>query len=154
MCGLEAEKIADLRARDDHGDAVREADHHRARDVIDGGAQSGRAEDDQHDARHERAHEQPVDAVMQDDSGHHDDERSRGAADLGPGSAERRDQESRDDGAVDAGLRRHARGDGERHGQGERHEPHRDSGDQVVEEVAARIAAEAEDGLRKPGGEP
>ena len=49
------EEILDLRARNEHGDAVREPDHDRPRKVLDGIAHPGHAEDHEHDARHHRA---------------------------------------------------------------------------------------------------
>ena len=90
-------------------DAVGEPDDDRPRDELDRGAHAGRAEHDEDDAGHHRAHEQAVEAVGGDDAGDDDDERARRTADLKTGSAERRNQEPGDDGAVDAGLRRHAR---------------------------------------------
>ena len=44
--------------------------------------EAGGAEQDQDHARHERAHEQPLDAVGGDDAGDHDHERAGRAADL------------------------------------------------------------------------
>ena len=100
---------------------------------------------DQDDAGHHRAHEQAVDAVLGDDAGHDDDERAGRPADLHVRAAERRDDEAGDDRAVDAGLRRHARGDRERHGQRQRDEADRDAGDQIRDEQLWRVVAERED---------
>ena len=53
-------------------------------------------------------------------------------------------------GAVDAVLRRHARGDRERHRERQRHQPDGDAGDEVAGERAGRVAlAQAGDELRK-----
>ena len=76
----------------------------------------------------------PGDAVLGDDAGDHDDERAGGAADLDARSAERRDEEAGDDRAVDAGLRREARGDGECHRERQRDEADRDPGDEILPE--------------------
>ena len=65
------------------------------------GAQAGRAQDDEHDAGHHRAHEQAVDAVGRDDAGDDDDEGAGRPADLEPRAAERRDEEAGDDRAVE-----------------------------------------------------
>ena len=55
-----------------------------------GGSDAGRAERNEDDARHHRAQEQAVDAVLPDDAGHDHDERAGGAADgvIDPPSAE------------------------------------------------------------------
>ena len=101
-------------------------------------------------AGHHRAHEQAVDAVHGDDPGHDDHERAGGSADLSLRSAQRGDQKARDDGAVDAGLRREAGGDGERHGQRQGHQTDGDAGDNVLQKLAQRVFAEADDGLGQP----
>jgi hypothetical protein len=59
-CDLEAEEVLDLRAGDEHRDAVGEADDDRPRQVLDGGAHAAGAQHDQHHAGHHRAHEQAV----------------------------------------------------------------------------------------------
>ena len=94
----------------------------------------GHAEQNQDDAGHQRAHEQPVEAVDAHDPGDHDDERARRPTDLGAGATQRGDDEPGDDGAVDAVLRRNARGDRERHRQRQRDEADRHPGHQIVQE--------------------
>ncbi len=89
------------------------------------------AHDDEKDSSHHRAHEQAVDAVSGDDAGDYDYEGAGRSADLGLRSAERGDQKAGDDGAVDSGLRREAGGDGEGHGQRQRHQAYGDSGNQI-----------------------
>ena len=139
LVDADAEKIAELRAGDGDGDSVGEADDDRARDEFHGGAQSGGAEDHQKHAGHQRAHVEAVDAVLRDDAVHHDDEGAGGAADLSLRAAQRGDQEARDDGAVEAGLRRHSGGDGEGHGQRQGYESYGDAGDEVAQEGAGVV---------------
>ena len=137
---LQPEQVPDLRARDQDADAVGEADDDRPRDVLDRRAESGDAEQDQDHAGHQRAHEQPVEAVGRDDAGHDDDERAGRSADLDARAAERGDREAGDDRAVDAVLRRHARRDRERHRQRQRDEADGDAGEQVARQRAGGIA--------------
>ncbi len=66
----------------------------------------GDAEQDQHHAGHQGAHEQPVEAVGGDDAGHDHDECPGGSADLHARAAEGGDREAGDHAAIQAGLRR------------------------------------------------
>ena len=79
---LQAEEVADLGARNQDGNAVREADDHGPWQELDRGPHSGRAEDHEHDPGHHRAHEEAADAVLRDDAGYDDDERTGRSADL------------------------------------------------------------------------
>ena len=123
LVDFEAEEILDLRAGDDHRDAVRESHNHRARNVFHRGAEPGDAQNDEQHARHQRAHEQAVQAVPRHDAVDDHDERARGAADLRRRSAQRGNQEPRHDGAIQSRLRRNARSDRKRHRQRQRDEP-------------------------------
>ncbi len=78
----ETEQIADLRARDEDGNAVGETHDHRSREIFDGGTHAGRAKQKEQDAGHHRAHEQTTNAVLGDDSRDNHDERSGRASDL------------------------------------------------------------------------
>ena len=147
---MQSEEIFDLGAGDQNGDAVGEADDDRPRNELHRRAHAGRAQDDEHHARHHRAHEQAVDAVYGDDAGDHHDERAGRPADLRLRSAQRRDQEAGDDGAVDAGLRRQPGRDRERHRQRQGHQADGDAGDQVAQKFAEAIVAQAQDGLGQP----
>jgi hypothetical protein len=73
-----------------------------------------------------------------------------GLADLRLRSAEGGDQEARDNGALDAGLRRESRGNGKGHGQWEGDEADGDSGDHVEQKFVAIVIAQTEYRLRKP----
>ena len=108
------------------------------------------AHDHEQHARHNRTHEETVDAVSRDDAGDYDDKRARGSADLRFGPAESGDQEAGDDGAIDAGLRSKSRGDGECHGQRKSDQSNSDSRDQVEKKFVTIVCAKTEDRLRKP----
>ncbi len=79
---LQAEEILHLRARDQDGNAVREADHDRSRDELHGRSHSGHAHEYEENAGHHRTHEQSVHAMRRDDARDDDDERTRWTADL------------------------------------------------------------------------
>ena len=113
------------------------ATHVRTRDY------SGYAHDNEEDTSHHCAHEETVDAVSGDDAGD-DDEGAGRAADLRLRSAEGGDQEARDNGALDAGLRRESRGNGKGHGQWEGDEADGDSGDHVEQKFVAIVIAQTE----------
>ena len=103
------------------------------------------AHDDEQHAGHHRAHEQAVDAVASAMM----PATTTTNAPVGPpictyGSAERGDEEAGDDRAVDAGLRRHAGRDGERHRQRQRDQADGDAGDQVGDEGPARVVPQRE----------
>ena len=71
---LQPEEIPNLRAGDEDGDPVGEADDDRARDEPHRRSHAGDAERDEQHAGHQRAHEQAIDAVARDDAGDDDDE--------------------------------------------------------------------------------
>ena len=100
---------------------------------------AGEAHDDQHDAGHHGAHEQAVHAVLRDDAGDDDDECACRSGDLHARTAQRRHDEAGHDRAVDAGLRRQARGDGERHRQRQRDQAHGDAGGHVGHQRVAVV---------------
>ncbi len=60
---MQSQKVRHLPERDDNRDARGEADRHRKRDELDDRAELRDAEDDKHDARHERRRRKPVVAV-------------------------------------------------------------------------------------------
>ena len=141
----QAEEVLDLRGGDEHGDAVGEADDDRPRDELHRRAEPGEPEHDQHHAGHHRAHEQAVDAVLGDDPGDDDDERAGRPRHCRrePPSAETRKPAI--DGAVDPGLGREARRDGERHRQRQRDQADGDAGHEVREEGSRAVAAQREE---------
>ncbi len=128
----EAEEVLQLGAGDEDGNAVSEADHHRAGNELDGGTHSGKAQQHQDDARHQRTHVQAIQPVRGDNTGHHNDEGPGGSANLGARAAEGRNEETREDGAVEARFRRDAGGNGEGEREWKRNQPNRDAGCEVA----------------------
>ena len=126
---LQSKKIANLRAGNQNGDAIGEANDDRPGKVFHHGSHAGHAEQDQKNARHHCADEQPVDAVLGDNARYDHHERARRPADLRFRAAQRRDQEARNNGAVQPRLRGHSRSDRKRHRQGKRHEANSHAGD-------------------------
>ena len=125
---MQAEEIFDLRAGNQHRDAVGKADHHRPRNELHRRAHAGCAQHDQDGARHDGAHVQAVNAMHRDDPRNHDDEGAGGPANLSFRSAQRGDQKASDHRAVNAGLRRQSRCDGESHSERQCHQADGDSG--------------------------
>src|SRR5690242_1296655 len=119
MIEFESEEFLNLCAGDENGNTVGEADDHRAGKIFYGSAHAGYTEQNQEHACHHGADEKAVDAMLGDDAGYDDYECAGGPANLRFGAAERGDDESGNDGAVETVLRRDAGGDGEGHGEGE-----------------------------------
>ena len=103
---MNSKEVFDLCAGDEDGDAIGKSDDNRSRNELDGSAEAGCAHDDQEYPRHYRAHEQAVDAVDGDDARDYDHEGAGRTANLHFRSAQGGDQETGDDGTVDACLRR------------------------------------------------
>src|ERR1043166_2696310 len=139
---FEAEEFLDLRAGDENGDAVGKADDYRAGKIFDGRAHAGDAENDQENAGHHGAEEEPFDAVFGDDARDNDHEGAGGTADLRLGAAERGDNEAGDDGAVEAGLRRNTGGDGESHGERQSNEADGDARGQIMQKFLPVVVTE------------
>ena len=135
----QAEQVLDLAGEDDDRDAGGEADRHRIGNVLDVGAEPQEARRDQDQARQQRREQQAVDAVPLDGRRDQHDEGARRPADLEPAAAERRDQEAADDRGVKPAVRRHARGDGDRHRQGQRDDRDGQPGDDVRPQRAEPI---------------
>ena len=74
----------------------------------------------------------PDEAVLGDDGREDDDERRRRPGDLVLRAAGQRDHDARDDGRVEAVLRRHADGDGERHRERQRDDADHHAGERVL----------------------
>ena len=72
--------------------------------------------------------------MLADDAGDDHDEGAGGPANLEARSAEGRDEEAGDDGAVDSSLRGEAGGDGKRHGERQGHQADGDPGHQILGE--------------------
>ena len=78
----QAEKITDLRAGNENGDAVGETDHDGARKELHRRAHAGDAQQDEQDPSHHRAGKQAIDSVPRDDARDHNHKRARGSANL------------------------------------------------------------------------
>src|SRR5450432_2989105 len=142
MFHMQAKEITELGASDQYGDAVGESNDDRAGKIFDHGAESGDAHEDQENAGEHRAGEESGDAVTRNYSKDNDYEGSGRASDLRAGAAQRRNQETSDNGAVDACLRRDARGDGEGHSQGEGDQAYGDAREQVGGEFLGSVVTE------------
>src|SRR5262249_10555093 len=114
---MKAEEILDLRAGDQDGYAVREADDDRSRKVFDGRTHARHSKEEQKNASHHRANKKAINAVLADDPSHNDDKCAGWAANLSFGPAQRGDKEPCDHGTVKTRLRRKAGGNSKCHGE-------------------------------------
>ena len=119
---LKSEEILELRKewlliRD--GNAVGKPKDNRSWDEFDSGAEAGGSHDQEHYPGHHGAHEQAVNTILCDDAGYYNNEGPGRSTDLESRTAEGRDDESSNNGAIDAGLRGEAAGDRKCHRQGE-----------------------------------
>src|SRR5438105_4601195 len=76
----------------------------KAGEILDGGAHAGDSQKNKQDAGHDSARKQAVYSIFGDDSGNHDNESAGGAANLSFRPAQRGDEKSGDNGAVNARL--------------------------------------------------
>ena len=151
---MQAEEILDLRAGNQHCDAIGKADDHRPRNKLHRRAHAGCAQNDEYGSGHHRAHVQSVNAVYGDDPGNHDNERTGGPANLSFRSAQGGDQKAGDHGAVDARLRRQSGGDGESHGQRQGNQSDGDSGYDIFKNLLKTVFAQADDTTWAASGRP
>ena len=119
MVERQAKKFLDLAGKDDDRDPGGEADRHREGNELDEGAEAQEADGRQHQAREEGCKDQPLYPVLRHRRSDQHDEGARGPADLEPRSAQKRDEEAADDGRVEPLRRGCARGDGDRHREGQ-----------------------------------
>jgi hypothetical protein len=139
---VQTEKILDLRRCDQEGDAVGEPDDDRSRDEGHRVAEVRQSEHDQDDAGHHRHHQQTGEAEAGDDAGNDHDERAGRSRDLQARAAQQRDDEAAGDRGVDAGLRRDAGRDPERHRKGKRDEADRHARDAIAAQALRRVVAQ------------
>src|SRR6266704_3119387 len=85
---FQTEEVADLRAGDEDGDTVGEANDDGARKIFHHGAHARHAQQDQQHTRHHRTSEKAVNAVLRDDACDNHDERACRSADLRFGAAQ------------------------------------------------------------------
>ena len=150
----QAEQVLDLRQRDQHRDAVGEADDDRHRDVAHQHAEPEQAEREHQQAGQHGGDEQVGHAVALHDAVDDDDEGARRPADLHLRAAERRDQEAGDDGGEDALFGLDAAGDRERHRQRQRDDADRQAGADVGGEALSVVAGEGVDEARAESLQP
>ena len=120
-----AEKVLDLRRRNQQGDAVGESNHHRARHELHRLPKACDSKQEEQHAGHHRDHQQTGQAVFGDDAGDDDDKGASGPANLNPRSSQQRDDEPAEDGRVDTGLRGDPGSNAERHRQRQRDDARR-----------------------------
>ena len=147
---LQPKEIFHLRAGNQHCDAVGEAHHNRSRNELDRRPHASQAHRHQQHTRHDRAHEQSIDTMCRDNPSHHNHESSRWTADLRLRTTQQRNKESRDNRAVNAGLRRQSRGNRKRHRQGQGHQSDGHARNQVVQKFVGVVGPQAKHRLRKP----
>ena len=109
----QAEQIVHLRGEDRQRDTARETHDHRVRDELDDATQVEETHENQQDTRHDRGDSQTTQAILLDDAIDDHDERTRRSTDLHLRSAEKRDQETRDNRSEQTLCRTHARSDSE-----------------------------------------
>jgi hypothetical protein len=136
----QAHQVAQLRQRDQHRDAIGEADHDAHRDVADQHPQLEQAQHEHQHAGHHGGHQQVGEAVAVDDAVDDDDEGASRAADLHLRAAQRADQETRDHGGDQPLFGLDTRSDAKGQGQRQGHDAHRDASAQIGEEALAVIA--------------
>lgn len=78
--------------------------------------------------------------MKRDGHGHKDDERARWAADLELAAAKKRDDEPADDRGVQATVRGQSGGDGDRHGERQRHDGYGQPGESIGAEICEPLA--------------
>ena len=143
------EEVRDLAKRDNDGDTGGKAHGHRVGDELDDGTELRDAENDEQNARKERRRGKTVVAVLAHDAIDNHDEGARGAANLEAGTAQEGNREAGDNRSVETLFRTHARGDGERDGQGKRKDTHDEARHEVAHEVLLGIApAQSPHGFR------
>ncbi|MNP12292.1 hypothetical protein D3C76_1045200 [compost metagenome] len=129
---LQAEQVLDLQGGDDDADAGGETQGDRIGDELDQPAEARQAHGDQDHPGHQGAQQQSAHAELLGDGQQYHHEGSRGAADVEARAAGEGDQRCRHQHGVQAVLRRHTYGNGQRHGQGDGDDADREPGGQVA----------------------
>ncbi len=145
---LQTEEVADLRAKNVHGDSCGEAAHHGERDVLDHGSQARQAHRDQDQAGERGADDQVIYSIL---LGHAENDGNEGggwSANLHLRAAQGRDQETRHNGGDDSHGGGTIRGDSQRHTEGQGDDAHGDPGREIGQEVSPRIRLERVEELR------
>ena len=135
-----SQKILNLTRRDDESDPGRKARDHRMRNELDQSADPERSGRDQDESSQECGDEQAIIAMFGNHVEDDHDKGPGGTTDLDPRPAEERDQKSSDYSCDQPLVGRCAAGDGQCHGQGQRNDRHRQTGDRVRSEQTKIIA--------------
>src|SRR5712671_6242557 len=151
MIHAQAEEVANLRAGDEDGDSVGEADNYGTGEIFDGGAHARDPKHHEEHASHDGACEKAIDAILRDDAGDHHHESTGRAADLRLGASQRGNNEPGDDRAVNAGLRRYPGGNRKRHRQRQGNQPDGYASKEVGNKFVAVIVAQQDYGFGQPG---
>ena len=101
---------------------------------------AGSAHGQEDEAGHHRGQEQPGHPETGGNRRQHHHERRGGPCHLGHRPAEKGDDRPGDDGRVQAVLRRHPGGDGQRHREGKSHHAHHQARERVADQVAPAVA--------------
>jgi hypothetical protein len=139
---FQPEQVLHLRQRDQHGNAVGEADDDGHRHIAHQPAQPEQAHQEQQHPGHGRADQQVGQAIALEDAVDDDDEGPGRPADLHARPAQGRDQQPGNDGRDQPLLGLDPRGDGKGHGQRQRHHAHGDACANVGQCARARVAAQ------------
>src|SRR5690606_17240612 len=133
------EEVTELEDGDDDGDARGEAGGHRVRDELDETAQSGDAHRQHDQTGQESGDEKPTQAVPGGDRDQQHHECGGGPGYRVGGAPGEGDQQTGDDRRVQAVLGRRAGGDGQCHGQRQRHHADDETGDGVCPQIGGRV---------------
>ena len=118
-----------------------------ARDEANRAAEPREAHEQKNDAGHQRDHGEAAHPKARYDTGNDYNEGAGGTADLCAGTAERGDQKAGDNGRIQTGLRRDARGDSKSHCQGQCNQANSNPCEQVMQEHRRRVGSERQDRL-------
>ena len=147
---VQAEQVLDLQDGDDDADAGGKAQGHRIGHEFDQAPGAQQAQGDQDQSCHQCAQQQATEAVLLGDRQQNHHEGGGGAGNIEARAAAQGDQRCGDQHGVEPMLRRHTHGDGQRHGQRNGDDAHRQAGAQVAAQGLPRVA-----GTQRlaPGGE-
>ena len=147
-----AEQVLELQHADDGPDAGGETGGDRMGNELDEPSQPEESHRDEDQSRHRARDEEAADSEARHDGREDHHERGGGPRHLEARSAEQRHDRAGDDRGVEAVLRRHSDGDGERHRKRERDDADHDTGEDVGAQLARPIAV-GESRTKASGGE-
>ena len=127
----QTQQVFNLCGEDGDRDTACESYHNRVGYVLDDGAQSQHAQQDEKNSCHQCGNGQPLHSILLDDAIDNHDEGTCGTANLHLRTSEERDGQTGYDGGDDALLRAHTTGDAKGNGQRQRNNANNDAGHQV-----------------------